>query len=307
MSGGERQPVPGERHAGPDLRLVAEARVADLIGDAGGRRLEASGVVAVRGQFYVIFDNAPDIGRLDAALAPGDGNLLVSQEERDGDLGFEDIAYDPDGDRFFLLVEAARRDDELMARVHEHDGSLVYRRSDWLDVPLRRRNKGLEGLTFVRRNGDAHLLGMCEGNRCRDGDAGRRPGGGRIHLFTERAAQDPEPVTRWERAATIRLPETVWFEDFSSLSMMGDRVAVVSQSSSALWVGTFRTSGWELDGEGRIHRFPRDDEGRATYCNVEGVSWVGPDRVVVVSDKAKATQGQRCRAKDQSIHVFDVP
>ena len=40
---------------------------------------------------------------------------------------------------------------------------------------------------------------------------------------------------------------------------------------------------------------------------VEGVSWLSPDLVVMVSDKAKPEQDSRCRAKDQSIHVFRVP
>jgi hypothetical protein len=44
------------------------------------------------------------------------------------------------------------------------------------------------------------------------------------------------------------------------------------------------------------------------YCNVEGVSWLSADTVVVVSDRAKRNgQDERCRAKDQSIHVFTIP
>ena len=31
------------------------------------------------------------------------------------------------------------------------------------------------------------------------------------------------------------------------------------------------------------------------------------DQVVMVSDKAKPEQDHRCRAKDQSIHVFRIP
>jgi hypothetical protein len=47
---------------------------------------------------------------------------------------------------------------------------------------------------------------------------------------------------------------------------------------------------------------------RTVYCNVEGVSWVSADTVVVVSDRAKRNgQDERCRAKDQSIHVFVIP
>jgi hypothetical protein len=113
---------------------------------------------------------------------------------------------------------------------------------------------------------------------------------------------------QWDRVGTIRLPASLWFEDYSSLSVAGDRMVVVSQASSALWVGRLRPSSWELADDGGVWVFPPDREGRTVYCNVEGVSWVGPDRVVVVSDRAKREgQDQQCRVKDQSIHVFTIP
>jgi hypothetical protein len=109
--------------------------------------------------------------------------------------------------------------------------------------------------------------------------------------------------------ATVRLPATLAFRDHSSLAVAGDDLAVVSQESSALWVGRLRRSGWELADQGDVWGFPTDRDGRTVYCNIEGVSWVAPDRVVVVSDRAKRNGGQdqRCRANDQSIHVFTIP
>jgi hypothetical protein len=225
------------------LVLVREAKIASLLAGAEDRRLEASGVLATGGCFFVVFDNAPDIGRLGVELRRGAAD----------------------------------------------------------DFPVDGPNKGLEGLTCVRRAGRAYLLGLCEGNRCKDGPEGRRPGGGRIQVF-DRGGRD------WDHAGTIRLPASLWFEDYSSLAVVGDRVAVMSQSSSALWVGRLRPSGWELADEGRVWAFPPDREGRTIYCSIEGVSWVAADRVVVVSDRAKREgQDQRCRAKDQSIHVFAIP
>ena len=112
----------------------------------------------------------------------------------------------------------------------------------------------------------------------------------------------------WDRVATVRLPATLPFEDFSSLAVAGDRLAVLSQASSALWVGRLRASSWEVAGQGAVFQFPPGPDGRAVYCNVEGVSWLSADTVVVVSDRAKRNgQDQRCRAKDQSIHVFAIP
>ena len=284
----------------PQLELVKEAKVGDLLGDSVGHRLEASGVVAIDGRFYVIFDNVPHIGVIGEALSvnPAD-NVIVTQ--RRGPTGFEDIAYDRQEGRFYVLIEALPyRPGTFMARVRAYDEDLRHVSSRWLDFPLDRPNKGLEGLTCLHRDGQTYLLGLCEGNRCKGGAAGRRPGGGRIQLFTVGRR-------RWQHAGTIKLPGALWFEDYSSLAVAGNRVAVVSQASSALWVGSLEPSSWRLADDGATYLFPRDDRGRVVYGTVEGVSWTSPDTVVVVSDRAKPTQPTRYRAKDRSIHVFAIP
>jgi hypothetical protein len=284
------------------LVLVQEAKLASLLPDSAGGRLEASGVLAGESCFYVIFDNAPDIGRVEADVSAGAaGNGLIRQV-RGRSFGFEDIAHDAAAGRFYVLVEARARKRGFMAEVQEYDQDFSYLGRAWLDFRLDGPNKGLEGLTCVRRQDRSYLLGLCEGNRCRDGEEGRRPGGGRIQVF-ERGRR------HWDRVATIRLPASLPFEDFSSVAVAGDRMAVVSQESSALWVGGLHQSSWELADEGAVWGFPPDPEGRTVYCNVEGVSWVSTDRVVVVSDRAKRNgrQDKHCRAKDESIHVFAIP
>jgi hypothetical protein len=283
------------------LVLEREAKIASLLPGAVDGRLEASGVLAGDGCFYVIFDNAPDIGRLGTGLRrEADANFLLPQE-RGERAGFEDIAHDVAAGRYYVLIEASPRGASFMAKVQEYDSGFGYRGSAWLDFPLDGPNKGLEGLTCVHRAGRSYLLGLCEGNRCEDGREGRRPGGGRIQVFERGRRQ-------WDRVGTIRLPASLWFEDYSSLSVAGDRMVVVSQASSALWVGRLRPSSWELADDEGVWVFPSDREGRTVYCNVEGVSWVATDRVVVVSDRAKREgQDQQCRAKDQSIHVFTIP
>jgi hypothetical protein len=250
----------------------------------------------------VVFDDTPDIGRIGAgrSLGAASGNGLIRQDHGRR-AGFEDIARDAAAGRFYALVEARPDQRGFMAEVQEYDQDFAYLGSARLDFPLAGPNKGIEGLTCIRREATTYLLGLCEGNRCTDGEQGRRPGGGRIQVF-QRGRR------RWDHVDTIRLPAALWFEDFSSLAVAGDRLAVVSQASSALWVGRLARSGWELADPGGVWAFPPDAEGRTVYCNVEGVSWVAADRVVVVSDRAKrATQSARCRAKDQSIHVFTIP
>jgi hypothetical protein len=283
----------------PSLVLLREAKIRDLLGSEVDSRFEASGVLAHAGAFYVIFDNLPDIGRIEPALTPGVGKCALIRQPP-GPLGYEDIAYDAHSRRFFVLIESVRTPSgEYMAKVQEFDEDFQLRASRWLDFAFDRPNKGLEGLTCLRRAGRSYLLGMCEGNDCQGGKAGERPGGGRIQVF----AEDGD---RWSRVATIRLPGTLWFADYSSLSVHDRRMAVVSQESSAMWVGMLEPSTWDICGTGSVYRFPRDHRGRIAYGNVEGVSWTGPDEVVVVSDKAKPGH-RRSRQKDQSIHVFTLP
>src|SRR5215468_3472648 len=273
------------------LELVREAKVFDILGDrldprlaASGvlakERLEASGVLAKDGLFYVIFDNLPHIARIGPELSPAAAANAVIRQKKGHDSGFEDIAYDAWHGRFYVLIESLERGHgTYMAKVQEYDADFGYLGQAWLDFPLDRPNKGLEGLTCVHRGGQTYLLGLCEGNRCRGGKEGEVPGGGRVHVF-ERGGR------HWERVGKIRLPETVLFKDYSAIAVTGNRVAVISQMSSALWVGGLAPSGWEVTGAGTCYALPTDD-GAVVYGTAEGVSWLAPDQLVVVSDKAK--------------------
>jgi hypothetical protein len=286
----------------PMLELVDEAKLHEILGPSTGSRLEASGVVERDGHLYVVFDNSSEIASVHAELLLGSGLNRVISEGAGRRVGYEDLAHDRSSDRFFALIEALpRRGAGFMAQVDEYDDQLRYIKSAWLDFPLDRPNKGLEGLTCVRRDEGIHLLGLCEGNRCRGGLSGEESGRGRIQVFREGSHH-------WEHVTTIRLPQTLEFLDYSSIALAGDRIAVLSQASSALWVGELSPSTWEVVSEGRTYQFPRDPDGRTLYCNVEGVSWIAPGRLVVVSDRAKlASQHKRCRRKDQSVHLFRIP
>ena len=283
------------------LELVREAKVFDILEGSLDPRLEASGVLAKDGLFYVIFDNLPHIACIRPELIRAAGDNYLIMQETGHRRGFEDIAYDPRSGHFYVLIESLRRGRaKFMAAVQEYDAGFRYLGCCWLDFPLDRPNKGLEGLTCVHREGQAYLLGLCEGNRCKAGAQGRIPGGGRIHVF-RRGRRN------WDRVGKIRLPETVLFEDYSGIAVTGDRIAVISQVSSALWLGHLAPDGWRVTDAGTTYALPRDADGNIVYGTAEGVSWVAPDQLVMCSDKAKPEQDHRCRAKDQSIHVFRIP
>lgn len=282
------------------LRLLREAKVVDLLHEPLDERLEASGVCVKDGLLHVIFDNCRKIARLSADLSPDAGENVLLHPGGGRDTGFEDITFDRWSNRFYVLIEAVELGGgTFMAVVQEHDHAGRFLSSARLDFPLPRPNKGLEGLTCIRRGDETFLLGLCEGNRCRAGAAGRKPGGGRIQVFTRGRSH-------WDHVATVKLPKSVRFEDYASLAVSGDRVAVVSQASSRMWLSTFDPSTWTFGPTGTVYDFPRDRDGRACYCNVEGVTWLGDD-LVVVSDRAKrGAQPKRCREKEQSVHVFST-
>jgi len=79
----------------------------------------------------------------------------------------------------------------------------------------------------------------------------------------------------------------------------------VSQVSSALWVGDLTPSGREVTGAGMSYALPRDADGGIRYRTAEGVSWLAPDQVVMVSDKASRSRttdaGQRISRSTSSV------
>ena len=288
----------------PVLRTIREAKVRHLLADQVPtlRRFEASGVVATDGALWVIFDNTPLIARIEPDLEPGrSGNQVLHPP---GSVDYEDIAHDHVDGRYFVLVEAVRaHGDVYKAQVHEFARDFTPLATRWLDYRLPSPNKGMEGLTCVRRNGRVHLLALCEGNFGLSGRAGRRPGGGRVHVFVE----DGDTGDTWQPTDTICLPPSLPFIDYSSLSVSGDRVAVVSQESSALWVGRLSPSTWEVVDDGVVYLFPRTRHGQIRYGTVEGVSWLDEQTLAVVSDRAKPGQPRRMRATDQSVHIVALP
>jgi hypothetical protein len=282
------------------LRLVRESKLARLIPlPRAGAVLESSGVVAKGRGCFVVFDNLKRVARIDRDLVPGSSRQGWIGLGR-GSEGYEDIAYSPHTKRFYLLIEAQKHPDgTYKAVVEECDEQFAHRRRGWVDLSFEKQNTGFEGLSALRWRGRDYLLALCEGNRCRAGRKGRKPGGGRIHVLQKKDGS-------WLSIAKIKLPRQVMFEDYSALAVRGDRIAVVSQTTSQLWLGTLRRSDWTIDGRGRLYEFPRTKKGKRQYCTVEGVSWLSAGTLVMVSDLSKGDHAPRCGPKDQSIHVFRI-
>lgn len=283
------------------LTLVKERKLAELIAPPKGSSvLEASGVIAKGGDFYVIFDNIRRVARIDRSLSPASTRHGWLGPRRSGD-GYEDIAFSRHLKRFYLLIEAEKHvDGTYKGLIDECDEAGVSKGRLWIDFPFEARNTGFEGLSAVRWKGSDYLLALCEGNLARAGRLGRAGGGGRIQVLARRGQM-------WVPVSQITLPRTVAFEDYSAVSLRGDRIAVISQTTSRLWIGRLRRGDWTIDGPGRIYDFPLSKKGRPRYCTLEGLCWLSDTTFVLVSDLCKADYRKGCRKTDQSIHIFSLP
>jgi hypothetical protein len=289
------------RHTDPVMVLVSERKLTDFISPpTTDGVLEASGVIARGPDYFVVFDNVRRIARIHRSLDPASQRHGWFGRKRQGD-GYEGIAFSRYTRRFYLLIEAEKHPDgTYKGLLDECDESARFKKRQWIDVEFEARNTGFEGLSAVRWRGHDYLLALCEGNRCRAGRAGRKPGGGRIHLLQR-------SPTGWRPVARIKLPRTVTFEDYSAISLRGRRIAVISQQSSRLWIGTIRFGDWTIVGEGQTYGFPRTKKGKIKYATLEGLCWLTDRSFVCVSDLAKPHCKKRQRKKDQSLHVFKLP
>jgi hypothetical protein len=286
----------------PTLKLVCESKICDLLPcDQPTTCWEASGVLVKDRHYFVVFDNRTEIARFSDDLQPNRTNGLFGMAHAVS--GYEGITYNAVKQRFYLLVESRKQASGCyQALIVEYDDEFRYLKERPVDFTFKSSNKGFEAVAHVRRDDRDYLLALCEGNKCKCGDKGREPGGGRVHVFEKRRK-------RWRHSNTIALPATIPFVDYSGMSLDNGCVAVVSQVNSMLWVGRFDEAGWTWRDEGQLYEFPRSDDGTLRYGNIEGIGWITRTRIVTVSDRRKKEKqpDKGLSEKDQSIHIFDIP
>ncbi len=283
------------------LRLVTQRKLAELLGPASrGSLYEASGVIVAGKYCYVALDNIRRVARIAPHLRPRSADHGWAGRVRYGE-GYEAITYSPAKRRFYLLIEAQKHPDgTLKGVIEEYDDAWQFKIRRWIDVPLKKRNTGFEGLASVEWRGQQYLLALCEGNKCRDSHTKKKRGKGRIHVL-ERHGEV------WTSVGRIKLPKAAAFKDYADMALAGDRIAVVSQESSRVWIGRLRRGDWTIAGNGQVYDLPRTKKGKKQYFTVEGISWLSPRALVAVSDKAKKRHPDRGTKTDQSIHIFRIP
>jgi hypothetical protein len=286
----------------PTLKLVCESKICDLMPrDHPAKRWEASGVLVKERHIFVVFDDRTEIARFSDDLRPNDTNGLFGMAH--AVCGYEGITYNAAKQRFYLLVESRKQPSGFyQASIVEYDDEFRYLKDRSVDFTFESGNKGFEAVAHVRRNNKDYILALCEGNKCKCGEKGRKPGGGRVQVFEKKKK-------RWRHSRTIALPKALPFVDYSGMCIDTGCVAIVSQVNSMLWVGHFDEAGWSWRNEGQLYEFPRSDKGTIRYGNIEGVSWITRTRIVTVSDRRKKKEqtDKGLSAKDQSVHIFDIP
>ena len=348
------------RYRDATLKTIHDAPVASLLTYdelKGERKFEASDVIHLGDYFYAICDSSWAVLRihesqpLRSELNQHVGSPTMGYAE--GESGFEGILYDPTASGLYVvresvdisgdLVDDARRLQGLPAVTDDPSYHAVVMEivlpppdEDGADYAVVEAcpseflfdgdSKGFEGAASLRgADGVLYLLGLCEGNDCVSGDAGKTPGGGKVVVMKREDAGGPTGGCYWKTVTTLDLPIDS-FMDYSALALHKETqtVAITSQENAQVWVGTLAggadgdfdpATAAFADGPGGsvVYDFPRDANCGLQYCNVEGLAWVEgggvgtPQVLVAVSDKMKKDQPFTCLGKDQSFHLFGIP
>jgi hypothetical protein len=304
----------------PVLVKEYESKIHKLIASLSKKdRLEASGIQLFQDYYYVVFDNLSSIAKLHVSLdKKHPDNILIPGPEPLEQ--FEDITYSTVTQRFYVVIENAEVEQSDATQegstqetvvfkpiIREYNKQLNLLEMHFVDYVFTVENKGLEGLAAISRNNQEYLIGLCEAA----GDNSTQKTGAQNTGPAEQGVGSmlvlKKNTDRWHVDQIIHLPQSVQFGDYAALDVRDNRIAVVSQVSSALWVGQFKEQSWEFVDEGNIYLFPRSKTNALKYCNVEGVTWVDHDTIAVVSDKRKSIDSKRCKKKDQSIQLFKIP
>ncbi|MBA1446490.1 MAG: hypothetical protein M3H12_06555 [Chromatiales bacterium] len=278
------------------LNVVNEKYLHELLGDTSKEKHhEPSGVVFANNSFYIAFDNHSRVARIDIDLH--EAKLLGTAKNG---IGYEGITYDRVNSKFYLIEESNDNDGAMNARINIVNNELALEKKKWLKYNFQGKNKGFEGITTVVKDNNLYLLALCEGNDCDAGAASKIYGAGRIKVFEKKRK-------KWKYVASIRLPQTLEFIDYSGIDINNDNMlAITSQESSAIFVAGLDLNNWKVIDDGVVYRFPKDMNGNVLYCNIEGVSWIATDRLVTVSDAKKGYQHEQCKKKEQSIHIVSM-
>lgn len=308
------------------LQMAYELPFASLFPDTkGNTKYEASSVIVVGDRAYAVCDSSWSISKFDVKLEPfSNSNVQVGDPKREEeDSGYEAIFYEDDA--FYVVRESIKHEDKTYHAVIEKltlgDTDYEVEEACSCEFEFEGDSKGFEGAVAVRDlNNEVVVLGLCEGNYCSEKHKDEA-GNGRVIAMRRTVLDDGSCL--WSTIREIKIPSSAYFRDYSAITVdrQNGRVAISSQEESQLWVGRLLgktpTGLWNIDRiefddkTSSVYDFPKNDQCKTVYCNIEGVHWLPgkQDMIIAVSDKmkGKGKQDFRCFEKDQSVHVFVLP
>ncbi|MCP5499736.1 MAG: hypothetical protein H7A25_07535 [Leptospiraceae bacterium] len=256
-------------------------------------KYEASGLVYTSERIYVVFDNTERIASFTFKNKKVE-NISFFGSNKD-DSQFEAISFGfTDKPYLFIAEESRKEKGEYIPYIHIYDTSGNKLDEFSSKVPLKKENKGFEGLAFTRRLSHPQLVALCEGEGCGKAYKNKK---GILYVFGLQK-------NKWKKEAVIELPYLQGFSDYSDIALLEDKVAITSQEGSYVWIGEFMKGSWKLKNKGLIYAFPRGKQKELLYCNIEGVSWIDETTLAFVSDKAKKSYPKSCKTKSEMFHVF---
>jgi len=301
------------------LKLIRKIPLAGLFKDLKGTtKWEASGTDIVNGQVFMIFDSLDYIGYTNTQFeyrAP-ENKLIGRQTETES--SFEAIMYSSDTKTFLMVRETVPNEGEktfspsvVEARVGVDSYDILSECR--VDFDFDSENKGFEGGAYFSMKGERYLLGLCEGNGCKSGKEGQDPGNG-MSILTKLSV-DKKGKCVWAFEKNLPVPPVANFIDYSDIAVYypdhdaGDvlTVGIVSQESSAIWIGQLDIAAWEFVGPGKVMHFPRNDDCEIIFCNIEGISFLDEYQIITTTDRSKALQDYTCVDNDQSVQTFLLP
>ena len=311
------------------LTLVYENKMKKLYSRDQEKKYETSSVIVVDNLGYAICDSSWSIYQFGLDLKKKDPSNVRLDDPTREDTAEEDSGYEAMSFHegiFYVVRESIELEDEHGKDYHamieeiEIDDDDEYRiqRQCPTEFVFEGDSKGFEGVwAAADLAGDVILLGLCEGNHCSEENKNDR-GNGRIVVMKQSIMDDGSCL--WETVRTVNIPPSANFLDYSAMAVSKDNtVAITSQEDSQVWIGRLlgqqADSGlWNVeelafDDSSKILDFPKDDKCKTVYCNIEGIQWLDDGTLLAASDKMKGggKQDSRCKTKDQSLHVFNVP
>lgn len=274
-----------------------EIKFSDLLKDKE-KKFEASGVYYLEQKYFIVFDNFQSILELNEHF-----EKFKFHNQNDSKSNFEAIHYDEKKENFYVVVESKKFGENYYPEILKFDKNLNLVQRKKVNFKLEKKNKGIEGLSSISIRDDFFLLALCEGNFCYSNKE-KHMGNGKILVLKENDKS-------WEKTNEISIPAK--FLDYSDIDKFGNSFIISSQESSAIWIGELDLQTLKFE-EGETYKLPFGDRNgninqgpEKIYCNIEGVSFISQNKIVLVSDKSKEEQDPWCKSKDQMIHIFELP